>query len=223
MFKLIMKTPSIEELRAIVEATQITMDETAEPACGAAQLLEMRAAAKRVPIAGEVMDYAMYLTMATHPDGAAAANASKKYVRYGASPRAAQTLIGTAKVRALMRGRYNVSYGDLNALAFPALRHRIKLNFEAVTDKVDPDDVIQMIIKEAASSPAFCKRNILAGVSARAGELAAAPDLPLEAASAGAGDAFPSETGGNGAGETGAVGNGKGGRKGRFFKKDERR
>ena len=108
----------------------------------------MRATAKEVPIADEVMDYAMSLTLATQPESECPANISKKYVRCGASPRAAQALISAAKVRALINGRYNVSYNDLNELACPVLRHRIKLTFEAVTDNVTADDVIHGIISE---------------------------------------------------------------------------
>ena len=128
--------------------TQATMDEVADAACSAEQLLAMRATAKEIPVAEDVMNYAMRLTLATHPDSECAARVSQKYTRFGASPRAAQALISAAKVRALMNGRYNVSYGDLNELACPVLRHRIKLNFEAITDRVSADDVIREIIRE---------------------------------------------------------------------------
>jgi Mg-chelatase subunit ChlI len=88
------------------------------------------------------------MVMATHPDSECPANVSKKYVRFGASPRAAQALISAAKVRALINGRYNVSYNDLNALAGPVLRHRIKPNFEAITERITTDKIIEEIIKE---------------------------------------------------------------------------
>jgi len=162
MFKLIMTPPTLAELRRIVDITQLTMDETAQTVCSGEQLLEMRTTAKLIPVADEVMDYAMALTMATHPLGEDSAEAARKYVRYGASPRAAQTLISCAKVRALLHGRFNVSYGDVNELALPALRHRIKLNFEAVTDKMTTDDCIRAVIKELAASPMFAQRNVLA-------------------------------------------------------------
>ena len=148
MFKLLVTYPNREELKQIVGMTQVTMDETADAACNAKQLLEMRATAKEVPVADEVMDYAMSLTLATQPESECPANIAKKYVRCGASPRAAQALISAAKVRALINGRYNVSFNDLNELACPVLRHRIKLTFEAVTDNVSPDDVINGIIAE---------------------------------------------------------------------------
>ena len=148
MFKLIVSYPNLAELNKIVSITQITMAETAEAACNAEQLLDMRATAKEIPVAKEVMEYAMRLTLATHPDSECPANVSKKYVRYGASPRAAQALITTAKVRALVNGRYNVAYSDINELACPVLRHRIRPNFEAVTENITSDDIIKEIIKE---------------------------------------------------------------------------
>ena len=148
MFKLVITYPDMDELLEIVNITQKTMDEIAEAACSAKELLLMRETAKEIPVAEDVMKYAMKLVLATQPAGDYASETSKKYLRYGASPRAAQALITTAKVKALMNGRYNVSYDDINSLAYPVLRHRIKLNFEAVTGKVTADQVIEGIIKE---------------------------------------------------------------------------
>ena len=90
----------------------------------------------------------MTLCSATHPDSECASDAAKKYVRLGASPRAGQALISAAKVKALLMGRYNVSYRDINTLAYPVLRHRMKMNFEAIAGRVSPDDVIKLIIEE---------------------------------------------------------------------------
>lgn len=148
MFKLVITYPNMEELLEIVNITQKTMEEIAEAACSAKELLLMRETAKEIPVAEDVMKYAMRLVMATQPSGEQASETSKKYLRYGASPRAAQALITTAKVKALMNGRYNVSYDDINSLAYPVLRHRIKLNFEAVTGKITTDRVIGEIIQE---------------------------------------------------------------------------
>jgi MoxR-like ATPase len=148
MFKLIITYPNMAELSQIVSMTQATMAETADAACSADQLLAMRETAKEIPVASEVMQYAMRLTLSTHPDSECPATVAKKYVRYGASPRAAQALISAAKVRALMNGRYNVSYGDINELACPVLRHRIKPNFEAITEHITSDGIIREIIKE---------------------------------------------------------------------------
>lgn len=148
MFKLVITYPNMDELLEIVTITQKTMEEIADAACNAKDLLLMRETAKEIPVAEDVMKYTMKLVMATQPSGEYASETSARYLRYGASPRAAQALITTAKVKALMNGRYNVSYDDINSLAYPVLRHRIKLNFEAVTGKVTADRVIEEIIKE---------------------------------------------------------------------------
>ena len=148
MFKLIVKNPSLDELMDIVNLTQKTMAEVADVACSGDDLLEMRATANQIPVAEEVMKYAMTLCSATHPDSECATEAAKKYVRLGASPRAGQALISAAKVKALLNGRFNVSYNDINELAYPVLRHRMKLTFEAIAERVSPDDIVKMIIKE---------------------------------------------------------------------------
>ena len=148
MFKIIVKNPSLDELMDIVNMTQKTMAEVADAACNGDDLLEMRKTANAIPVAEEVMRYAMMLCSATHDDSECASEAAKKYVRLGASPRAGQALISAAKVKALMNGRYNVSYNDVNALAYPVLRHRMKLTFEAVAEKVSADEIITMIIEE---------------------------------------------------------------------------
>jgi len=148
MFKLIVTYPSLQELKDIVNMTQKTMAEVAEAACNGTELLEMRKVANAIPVADEVMSYAMNLSVATHPDSEGPSQAAIKYIRFGTSPRAGQALISAAKVKALLNGRYNVSYGDINELAFPVFRHRIKLNFEAIADRITADDVIHMILKE---------------------------------------------------------------------------
>ena len=126
MFKVNVPNPSIEELIQIVDMTQKTMAEVAECACEKDELLAMRETANQIPVAKEVLKYAMILISATHPDGECASEAAKKYLRMGASPRAGQALISAAKVMALIKGRFNVAYADINELAFPVLRHRIK-------------------------------------------------------------------------------------------------
>ena len=148
MFKLIMKFPSDKELMDIVKMTQITMAETAEVAMDGHDILEMRELASQVPVMDEVLDYAVRLVSGTHAELASAPETTKKYVKYGASPRAAQALITCAKVRALMNGNFNVSYADIDALALPVLRHRIKINYTAINDKLTVDDVIGKLVKE---------------------------------------------------------------------------
>lgn len=148
MFKLIVPNPSLDELMDIVNMTQKTMAEVAEAACDGEQLIRMRKTANQIPVAEEVMRYAMTLCSATHPDSECATSASKKYIRLGASPRAGQALISAAKVKALLAGRFNVAYNDINELAYPVLRHRMKMNFEAIAERVSADKVIGMIIAE---------------------------------------------------------------------------
>ena len=150
MFKIIVKNPSLDELMEIVNMTQKTMAEVADAACTGEELLEMRATANQIPVAEDVMRYAMRLCSATHPDSECATETAKKYVRLGASPRAGQALISAAKVKALMNGRFNVSYSDVNELAYPVLRHRMKLTFEAIAERVSPDEIVTMIIDELA-------------------------------------------------------------------------
>ena len=148
MFKLLMKFPSDKELMDIVKMTQITMAETAEVAMDGHDILEMRELASQVPVIDEVLDYAVRLVSGTHPEIEGASDTAKKYIKYGASPRAAQALITCAKVRALMNGNFNVSYADVEALALPVLRHRIKINYTAINDKLTVDDVIAKLVGE---------------------------------------------------------------------------
>ena len=148
MFKLVMKFPGIDELKDIVNMTQATMDEVAEAVVDGQSILSMRKLASEVPVIDDVLLYAVSIVSSTHPEIDGASSTAKKYIKYGASPRAAQALITAAKVRALMRGNFNVSYADIDALAAPVLRHRIKINYAAINDKLTVDDVIEMLVKE---------------------------------------------------------------------------
>ena len=148
IFKLLVGYPTNDELMGIVKMTQKTMEETAESVLTGEEILEMRALASEVPICDEVLRYAVNLVSNTHPTSADTAPSAKKYLKYGASPRAAQGIVTCAKVRALMDGRYNVSYEDIDALAHPIFRHRIKINYTAVNEKLGAEDVISLIIKE---------------------------------------------------------------------------
>jgi len=148
MFKLIIDYPNLDELIKIVDMTQVTMDETANAVCNKDELLKMREVAKEILVSDDVKNFAMRLVIATQPSSKEAAPTTLKFLRYGASPRAGQALISACKVRALMLGRYNVSYEDVEAVSTLVLRHRIKLNFQAITEHVTTDDVIKEIIKE---------------------------------------------------------------------------
>lgn len=148
MFKLLVGFPGTEELVGIVNMTQITMDETAEAVIDGETIMEMRELAKTVPVIEDVVKYAVELVSNSHPERNGSPETAKKYIKYGASPRAAQALITCGKVRALMHGNYNVSYDDIDALAYPVLRHRVKLNYNAVAEKLSVDDIIKRLISE---------------------------------------------------------------------------
>ena len=154
MFKLIVKFPTVKELAGIVNMTQVTLEETANAVIDGKTILEMRELSKTVPVIDEVLAFAVNLVSNTHPELDGASAVAKKYVKYGASPRAAQALITAAKVRALMNGNYNVSYEDIKELAYPVLRHRIKINYNAVNNKLTEDDVITKLLAETHRSGA---------------------------------------------------------------------
>ena len=117
------------------------------------QILEIRRQANEVLVAPHVRDYAIDLVLATQPDNEKAPEITKKYVRYGSSPRGAQSLVQAGRVRALLRGRLNVSTGDVRALAGPALRHRIILNYDAHAEGRTEDDVLEAILAELPGEP----------------------------------------------------------------------
>jgi len=148
MFKLLVGFPSVKELADIVNMTQITMDETANAVVDGETILSMRELAKTVPVLPDVLYYAMRLVARTHPELPDSGETAKKYIKYGCSPRAGQALITAAKVRALIEGRYNVSYEDIEALAYPVLRHRMKINYAAINEKLTVDDVITKLLIE---------------------------------------------------------------------------
>lgn len=148
MFKLLVNFPSSKELADIVKMTGITLEETAERVLTGPEILEMRRLAAEVPVADKVLDYAVNLISNTHPELPDASETAKKYIKYGASPRAAQAIITCAKVRALMNGNFNVSYEDIDALAAPVLRHRIKISYGAINEKMNAEDVIAALVKE---------------------------------------------------------------------------
>ena len=109
---------------------------------------------RQVPVASHVKDYAVRLIMATHPKTETALPITNQYLRFGSSPRGAQTLLLAGKVRALTQGRFNVSYEDLQACAHPALRHRLILNFEAEAEGITTDMVLDQILAEVSRETA---------------------------------------------------------------------
>ena len=138
--KLLVEYPTKQELGQIVTLTEAFNVEPAKPVVTPEGLLSMRQMIQQIPIADAVLERALDLVMKTHADN--------KYIREGASPRAAQFIVRCAKARALMLGRLNVSFEDINAVAPDVLRHRIILSFDAVADGVDSDAVISKILAE---------------------------------------------------------------------------
>jgi len=100
-----------------------------------------------VVVAAHVQDYAIRLVLATHPGETGSPSVTNRYVRVGVSPRGAQALILGAKVRAVVDGRYAVSFRDVRQMALPALRHRVMVNFEAEAEAVSSDDVINELVR----------------------------------------------------------------------------
>lgn len=149
-FKLLVRAPGREDLAEILERTTGSSDTEVAPVLDAQKILTHRALLRRVPIAPSVRDYAVRLTLATQPEGAAAGRSFappmvNQYVRLGASPRAAQALVLAGKCRALRQGRVAVSTEDIADAALPALRHRLIMNFEASAEGVTPDAVVANI------------------------------------------------------------------------------
>ena len=144
LFKLRVPFPGREDLHDILDRTTQGAAAVVRPVINGTQIMEMRQVVRSVPVARHVQEYGVKLVMATHPEGRGNTLANK-YIRYGSSPRGAQTLILGGKVRALLDGRFNVSLEDIRALLLPALRHRIILNFEAQADGRTTDDLLEEI------------------------------------------------------------------------------
>ena len=147
MLKIMVDFPTLDELGRIVGLTTVPQDEHARKVADAETLLQMRAVAQEVPVAQAVRDFALRLVLATHPEVESSPETVRRFVRFGASPRAAQAIIATARVRALMAGRYNVAYEDIEALAPACLRHRIALSFEGMAEGETTEGVIANLLK----------------------------------------------------------------------------
>ena len=148
IFKLDVKFPEKSELLDIVKLTTGKGEARAQKLFDGNKIKEMRDISLDVPVADAVADYAMDVIIRSHPEIDGAPEAVKKYVRYGSSPRGAQAIIKTARINALSKGRYNVAYEDIKDVAYDVLRHRIFLNFEAVSDGIRVEDIIEELLKE---------------------------------------------------------------------------
>ncbi|MCH8924181.1 MAG: MoxR family ATPase [Planctomycetes bacterium] len=149
-FKLLTTYSNREELATIIKRT--TRGEVIEPrkVMDGAEILQWQHLVREVILADHVQDYIVRLTLATHPEGPFAPSVTNQFIRWGASPRGAQTLALAAKVRALLEGRYNVSFEDVRRVYLPALRHRVILNFEAQAEGIQPDQVLLDVLEKVS-------------------------------------------------------------------------
>ena len=155
LLKLVVPYTTRGEMTKILERTTAGGTPKVRPVIDGQRILEAQRLVRRVVAAEHVQDYAIRLVLATHPQGPFAPKATNRYVRVGVSPRGAQAMILAAKVKALIGGRYHVSFKDVAEVALPCLRHRVIVNFKAEAEGVSSDDVIQELLRsvpyEAAS------------------------------------------------------------------------
>src|SRR5207253_4383974 len=137
----------LDDIHTILDRTTYLEEPTVERVWDAEEILQLREVALSVPISDTVQDYAIRIVMATQPSTGLAHEQTKKYLRYGASPRGAQALTIGGKVRALLNGRSEVAFEDIRHVVMPALRHRIILNFKGEAERVDPDSILRAIIE----------------------------------------------------------------------------
>lgn len=149
MFKLKLRYPTEAELSEILNRTTSIEEPKPLQVLNAERIKAMRELVRQVQVASHVRSYLIKLILATHPNGELASEMAQKCVRYGSSPRGAQALELTAKIRALLDGRYNVAFEDIKTLAHPALRHRIILNYEGLAEGVDPDQIVAAALQKA--------------------------------------------------------------------------
>jgi MoxR-like ATPase len=147
-FKVLVGYPTASELTEVLTRTTTGVRAEVAKVLDREPLIELMKVVRDVPVASHVKDYAVRLVLATHPKTETAAPISNQYLRFGSSPRGGQTLILAGKVRALTQGRFNVSFDDIEAVAPPALRHRLILNFEAEAEGITTDHIIAQVLRD---------------------------------------------------------------------------
>ena len=152
LFKLVVGYSSRDDLNTIVERTTRGEKPKIEKVMDGAEIRGMQTMVRDVVLTPPIRDYLVRLTLATHPDGPHSVDATNQYVRWGASPRGAQTLALASKVRAILAGRYNVSFEDIRRVYLPTMRHRVLLNFEAQAEGVETDAVLLEILEKVRES-----------------------------------------------------------------------
>jgi MoxR-like ATPase len=146
-FKLFVPFPSREELHTILDRTTGTAEHSIEPVLTRLEVLGMQRLVREVPVARHVQDFVIRVLEATHPESAGAPDETKRYVRFGASPRGAQAVLMAAKIRALFEGRFAASVDDVRKVCHPALRHRVLLNFEGEAEGIKTDQIIDEVLR----------------------------------------------------------------------------
>ncbi len=154
MFKVNVGFPQVDELINILERTTGADVPTPRKVADGKQVISMGKLALNTPVASHITEYVARLIVATHPEHATAPELVRQYVRYGSSPRGAQALIIGAKVNALLEGRFNVAFEDIEAVAAGALRHRLLLNFEGLAEGVSTDEIIKDVLHAIRKQPA---------------------------------------------------------------------
>src|SRR5208282_3239819 len=147
-FKLLVQYSGRDELKQILDRTTTNQKVEVKPVINAARILQHQELVKRVVIAPHVQDYAIRVVLATHPQGIFAVPMTNQFIRFGASPRAAQA----SKVRAMLDGRFHVSFQDVKEVAIPAMRHRVILNFEGEAEGITTDMVLEKVVAETPNT-----------------------------------------------------------------------
>jgi MoxR-like ATPase len=146
-FKLLVTYPKAAELHEVLTRTTEGKKAQINRVLDGAKMIQLQDLVRQVPVASHVKDYVVRLVMATHPKTDTAVPVSNQYLRFGSSPRGGQSLLLAGKVRALMQGRFNVGFEDIDAIVLPTLRHRLILNFEAEAEGITTDHVLHEVIK----------------------------------------------------------------------------
>jgi MoxR-like ATPase len=149
MFSIMIDYPTGVEEMEIVKSTTSAYAPDLTPVIGTKQILELQKLLRRVPVADEVVKFAVKLASLSRPKGPDAPKFVKDWISWGAGPRASQYLVLGAKTRAILDGRYTPTMDDIKAVALPVMRHRIVTNFNAEADGVAPDDIVRKLLETA--------------------------------------------------------------------------
>ena len=153
MFKLVVGYSTREELSTIVDRTTRGVNIEPDKVMDGAEIIKWQQLIREVILADHVRDYIVRLTLATHPQGPHALPITNQYLRWGSSPRGAQSIALAAKMRALLEGRFNVGFDDVRRVFLPAMRHRVILNFEAQAEQIEVDQVLLDILEGCPEKP----------------------------------------------------------------------